>query len=164
MYGSTSALRFQNSDMSLDELVATLVEYENAGGPVTLFKAQTTDSFDQVKSRFGMSVPPEFEQLYSAYDCIEFGPIELLPVNRLVECYDSIHDIFPSLATEFVPFIADDAGGYFVVGFAKSAEPNAEFGAIFYVPPINPPELEFRSSSLFAFLVNWVRERIDLAF
>lgn len=149
--------------MSLELLETALNEYESVGGAVTLDKVQTPAQFDQVKSRLDLVVPQEFDELYSAYSCVEFGPIELVPIDRLLDCYDAFHRTFSSLTPDYVPFIADDAGGFFIIAFGETRDQGSEFGTVFYVPPSNPPELEYRSSNLFSFLERWVRQRIDFA-
>ena len=130
-----------------------ITEYENAGGVVFKKPASGPNAIDAFAASVEITLPDDFREFYSTYECIAYGPEELLSIDQFSEHYALIQDDIRNIKANYLPIIEDGASGYFLIGCQKNGKPkNSEFGAVLHVPGRAPFDIELRGSDFCTFL------------
>lgn len=144
--------------MSIDALLSELESFAAAGGTVDIEPAADAERIETVVADgLGLELPPEVSEFFRRFEYIDIGPDEMIPCGRLGEQYAALQDRYPQLPPTYLPIVADDIGGVYVVVCRKPPKPAcSEFGSVLYVVASRSPEVDYRAGNLVQFLRNRV--------
>lgn len=117
--------------MSIAAIEQAFREFADAGGNLFERAAEDPNLFEEVLESLGLVAPPDLSAFYGRYDCVAFGPVEFLSIDELAQSAAQ----FSTKRGRYLPIIADDAGGVFVVAcHERGRRPDSEFGNVLYLP------------------------------
>lgn len=141
--------------MPLDVIELALKGFENAGGIVFKRKVEDPDAILRVSETFELELPDSFREFYTIYDCIAYGPEELLSIEQIVEHYELLQTGRRSIRRTYLPFIADGSGGYYAIVCRDVRRARtSEFGTVVYLPGCQPIDVEYKAASFSEFLLS----------